>query len=407
MEKTGKLGVWIAGARGDIATTLIVGTHILKTGALGNAGLTTELIPFSSLDLIPLGDLRFGGLDVVEGTMRESALTVAKRSGTFSVDLVNEIAEELDSIDKDIVAEPLADWGPEQPPVAADAIPDFTSRVRQHLQRFRRNQQLDHVVVVNLCSAEAVPKSDPLHETLDGLERLIESNRQDVLTPSICYCYAALREGCSYINFTPNPGPGLGAIDQLARLQKLPYYGNDGKTGETLVKTALAPMFLQRNLKILSWEGVNMLGNGDGRTLNKPDHKVSKLENKGNVLDRILGYSPHARVDINYVPSLGDWKTAWDLIHFEGFLGVKMTMQFTWQGCDSILAAPLILDMVRFSEYAARQGESGPMRHLAVYFKNPLDNAEMALYPQYLQLLEYAEKHLQHKHQNPGLESIG
>jgi myo-inositol-1-phosphate synthase len=174
----------------------------------------------------------------------------------------------------------------------------------------------------------------------------------------------------------------------------MPYYGDDGKTGETLVKTALAPMFACRNLRILSWEGVNMLGNSDGRTLDNPTNRAGKLENKGQVLERILDYTPHGDVTINYVPSLGDWKTAWDLIHFRGFLDVEMSMQFTWQGCDSILAAPLVLDMVRLSGFAAAQGEWGPMVHLAAFFKNPLDVDEMAFFPQFEMLLEYTRRHL-------------
>ena len=137
-----------------------------------------------------------------------------------------------------------------------------------------------------------------------------------------------------------------------------------------------------------------MLGNNDGATLSDPENRVNKLHNKENVLKNILGYNPHSDVTINYVPSLGDWKTAWDLIHFKGFLDVPMTMQFTWQGCDSILAAPLLLDMARLSEFAARHGEAGPMRHLSCFFKNPIEVDEMALHAQFGMLLEYVEQHL-------------
>ena len=174
------------------------------------------------------------------------------------------------------------------------------------------------------------------------------------------------------------------------------------------MKTALAPMFAWRNLRVMSWEGVNMLGNNDGKALDQPDNRVAKLRNKGNVLQNILGYDPHAGVDINFVPSLGDWKTAWDLIHFQGFLDVKMSMQFTWQGCDSILAAPLVLDMVRLSEFAARNGESGLMRHLAAFFKNPIGVEEMALHSQFERLLRYTERHLaQQRAPQAKLDSVG
>jgi myo-inositol-1-phosphate synthase len=152
-------------------------------------------------------------------------------------------------------------------------------------------------------------------------------------------------------------------------------------------------MFACRNLRVLSWEGVNLLGNNDGKTLADPRNREMKLRHKERVLEGILGYSPHAGVTINYVPSLGDWKTAWDLIHFRGFLDVPMTMQFTWQGCDSVLAAPLVLDLVRLMDFAARQGEHGPMRHLAAFFKQPLGVEEMDLHRQFQMLLDYAERH--------------
>jgi myo-inositol-1-phosphate synthase len=232
------------------------------------------------------------------------------------------------------------------------------------------------------------------YKRLNHFRFLLEDDRKDLITPSMTYAYAAFMECCSYINFTPNTGASIGALQELAERQGVPYYGNDGKTGETLIKTALAPMFAYRNLQVLSWEGINILGNNDGKTLDNPDNRANKVRNKEGVLEQILGYPVHSGVNINYVPSLGDWKTAWDLIHFQGFLDVKMTMQFTWQGCDSILAAPLVLDMIRFSEFAARHKESGPMRHLAAFFKNPLTVNEMALYPQFEMLLSYTWKHL-------------
>lgn len=390
-----RTGVWIAGARGDIATTLIVGVEALRRGRISTSGMTTEVPPVSALDLIGMDDLFIGGLDIAEGSLVESARSVGRLSGTFDSELVELISPELNAIDRDIVCAPEASWESGRLPDHPASIASFVTQLRQRLRDFAAKHQLRHTVVVNLTSAEYLPESSPDHDTLEGIERLIDDNRRDLLSASICYTYAAIQEGCSYINFTPNPGIDLKGLQQLAVRKRVPFYGNDGKTGETLVKTALAPMFLYRNLKILSWEGVNMLGNSDGRTLNEPGHKVAKLQNKGNVLESILGYAPHAGIDINYVPSLGDWKTAWDLIHFQGFLDVSMSMQFTWQGCDSILAAPLVLDMIRLSEFAARHGESGPMKHLAAFFKNPLDCEEMALHPQYLRLLEYVQAHLQ------------
>jgi myo-inositol-1-phosphate synthase len=179
---------------------------------------------------------------------------------------------------------------------------------------------------------------------------------------------------------------------QLAEKKGVPVMGNDGKTGETLVKSALAPMFMCRNLDVLSWEGFNILGNMDGSVLNHPKNCESKIRTKDQVLAKILGYTPHSRVRIDYVPSLDDQKTAWDFIHFRGFLGAKMSLQFIWQGFDSILAAPLVLDLVRLADLSKRRGESGLMPHLASYFKAPLGVSEHRLYEQYEMLMDYVRQ---------------
>jgi myo-inositol-1-phosphate synthase len=163
--------------------------------------------------------------------------------------------------------------------------------------------------------------------------------------------------------------------------------GHDGKTGETLLKSTLAPMFAGRNLQIMSWVGHNIFGNMDGKVLNDPVNKKSKITSKDRLLSQILGYAPQTLVSIEYIESLGDWKTAWDHIHFRGFLDTPMVLQFTWQGCDSLLAAPLVLDLVRFTELAARRGERGLLTFLASFFKSPLGTREHNFVKQ-LQLLE-------------------
>jgi len=183
------------------------------------------------------------------------------------------------------------------------------------------------------------------------------------------------------------------ALQELALKHHAPFYGSDGKTGETLMKTVLAPMFRYRNLEVLSWEGFNILGGGDGRVLADPRHKRSKLRSKAGVLGAALGYAPHTGVAIEYVPSLGNWKTAWDFIHFRGFLGTKMSVHFIWQGCDSILAAPLVLDLVRLTEFAQRKGEAGPMTHLACFFKDPLGVTVQSFTDQFRMLTDYVERH--------------
>ena len=152
--------------------------------------------------------------------------------------------------------------------------------------------------------------------------------------------------------------------------------GYDGKTGETLMKSVLAPMFAHRNLEVMSWVGHNIFGNMDGKVLDDPANKKSKVTSKDRLLGQILGYPPQTLVSIEYIASLGDWKTAWDHIHFRGFLGTPMTLQFIWQGCDSLLAAPLVLDLVRFAERAWRRGDTGVLTFLASFFKSPLGTDE-------------------------------
>jgi myo-inositol-1-phosphate synthase len=208
------------------------------------------------------------------------------------------------------------------------------------------------------------------------LSKLLDQPERCPLTASSLYAIAALDLGYSYVNFTPSPGASPTAIGQLALERGTRHYGNDGKTGETLLKSVLAPMFAKRNLEVMSWVGHNIFGNMDGRVLDDPVNKRSKVTSKDKLLGEILGYSPQTLVTIEFIQSMGDWKTAWDHVHFRGFLGTPMAFQFTWQGCDSLLAAPLVLDLVRFTELAWRRGEVGAMTFLSCFFKSPLGSHE-------------------------------
>lgn len=392
--KRQQTGIWILGALGDIASTLTVGALAIRKELTSLTGLVSELSPMSELDLLPLDSLVIGGQDIRQQHLIEAVEGVYRRSRTFSHEILEAIREELATIEEDIVCDEAFSWNAQEPQPEAGSLQDLIVRQREMLRAFRTRHSLRHIVVVNLTSAEPQTTDSDGFRSLAEFHRLIAENRKDLIPPSMIYTYAAFMEGCSHINFTPNAAAGIPALQELAEQQGVPHYGNDGKTGETLIKTALAPLFAHRHLRIMSWEGFNMLGNGDGKTLDNPANKAAKLQNKAQVLDEMLGYPVHSDVAINYVPSLGDWKMAWDLIHFQGFLDVPMSMQFTWQGCDSILAAPLVLDMVRFSEFAARHGESGAMRHLASYFKNPMEVEEMAFFPQFERLLTYTRQHL-------------
>jgi myo-inositol-1-phosphate synthase len=395
MNKTHrKTGVWLIGAYGDIATTLIVGKLAIQNKLVTNSSLITDLPPMQQLALCNLDELIFGGHDIVVNTVAGQAETICERSRTFPYSLLKQITPQLESLKDDIVVTPELAWDTNAPDQTLPTLEELCKNFRHTLKAFIANKNLEHLVVVNVASAEVYTPLTQAHHDYPAFLNLIAADRKDQISPSMLCAYAAFMEHCSYVNFTPNTGASIGALQTLALEHGLPFCGNDGKTGETLVKTALAPMFAARHLQVMSWEGINMLGNGDGKTLNEPENCKNKIQNKEAVLPAILGYPVHSIVDINYVPSLGDWKTAWDLIHFKGFLDVPMTMQFTWQGCDSILAAPLVIDLIRLAEFAHRQGESGPMYHLASFFKNPIGVSEHHFYKQFEMLLAYARKHL-------------
>jgi myo-inositol-1-phosphate synthase len=175
----------------------------------------------------------------------------------------------------------------------------------------------------------------------------------------------------------------------MARAAGVPLAGRDGKTGETLIKTALAPMFSIRALTVEGWYGTNILGNTDGLVLADPENKASKITSKKGVLEGILGYAPEGDVRIDYFKPLADHKVAWNFIQFRGWAGHSMRMQFTWEGTDSVLAAPLVLDIARLVLLAQQRGESGPIGALGLFFKTPEGSSEMNLHKQYDALLRW------------------
>lgn len=396
--KEKKTGVWLIGALGSISTTVIVGALALGKGLSDSTGMITETEPFNGLGLIPLESLEFGGCDVRRGSLREAALDIAREVSGIDRTLLDDMEGDLARIDQQIHPGTVRNCGEAigrmacGPQGCGKSLRSEIGQIMDQIERFKTARELDQVVVVNLASTEPPLPLLKCHESLDAFESSLDQNNTEVVRASTLYAYAAIRSGCPYINFTPSSGALFPAMVKLAEREGVPVMGNDGKTGETLVKSALAPMFLCRNLEIMSWEGFNILGNRDGHVLDHPDNKESKLKTKDSVLANILGYTPHSRVHIDYVPSLDDQKTAWDFIHFKGFMGAKMSLQFVWQGYDSFLAAPLVLDLVRFAQLAARRGEAGLMPHVASYFKAPLGVDEHRLYEQFQMLQDYAQQ---------------
>lgn len=395
-----KTGVFIIGALGQLATMVIVGASALKRRLFPATGMVTERGDFSGVDLVDVGDLVFGGWEIRRASLLENAYHILGDIRSLSQKELSDLEEELKLTAANIVSGTTANCGSAiqalknlEENCNNSSLKEIILRLKDDLRRFRSEHNLDTVVVVNLSSTEPpCPKSDGLIDR-EKLDKIIELNDAEAIRASTIYSYAAIDSGCAYINFTPSDGAMVPGLIDMAVDRGVPVMGSDGKTGETLVKSALAPMFAMRNLKVLSWEGYNMLGNMDGKILSHPENKLAKIKTKDEVLHQILGYSPHSNVSIDYVPSLGDWKTAWDFIHFEGFLNTKMSLQFTWQGCDSALAAPLVLDLVRLSVFALQKGEKGLMKHLACFFKSPLDVEEHNLNEQYKMLKDYVAKH--------------
>ncbi|MEW6582529.1 MAG: inositol-3-phosphate synthase [Actinomycetota bacterium] len=378
---TAPLGVWLLGARGAVATTTLVGAAAARRGLTGTTGMVTEREPVASAPTCPVASMVFGGHDVRDTPLREAALALTGGAGPLDPGLVR--AVEGDLADAEGHLRPA--------PPAGGSARAFVQAVQRDLEAFAEATGARRTVVVNVASTEPPPAAHPAHDDLPALEALIDrgSGPGPALPASLLYAYAAIDAGLPYVNFTPSVGASVPALEELARERRVPHAGRDGKTGETLLKSALAPMFASRNLRVRSWSGVNMLGNGDGRTLSDPAAAASKTQGKARVVPDILGYEPHTLVRIDYVPSLGDWKTAWDLIQFEGFLGTPMSLQLTWQGSDSALAAPLVLDLVRLVDLAAERGEAGALGHLAFFFKAPLGSDTHDLAAQYAQLAEH------------------
>ncbi|MCB9899144.1 MAG: inositol-3-phosphate synthase [Planctomycetes bacterium] len=386
----------MVGALGGIGTTLVVGARAIARGLVSDTGVTTNRPEFEPLNLVGVGDLVFGGHEVRRSEYWESGYQIHKRSGSIDLEVLNALKDDLAEASARVRPGTAVHCGDaidglvndEAVRVDAHDLRDAITRIRADVADFRRREGLERVVVVNLASTEPDVEGE-LPGTVAELEALLDANDASRVRPSMLYAYAAFREGCAFLNFTPSSAALCPALRRLGESLGLPFMGNDGKTGETLVKSALAPMFKYRNLRVLSWQGYNILGDRDGQVLSHRDNLASKVRSKDAVLASILGYPLHTHVGIDFVESLDDLKTAWDFIHFRGFLDHKMSMQFTWQGCDAILAAPLVLDMVRFAEFALRRGEGGAMRQLAPYFKSPVDVDEHDLHRQFHAMTDY------------------
>jgi myo-inositol-1-phosphate synthase len=395
-----RVGLWMIGACGGVATTAALGLAALRRGVGDTTSMVTALPLFEGVDLDAPTQFVIGGHDIRRSHFRHTIREFQERSNIFDRDLVDACLPDLDAWADNIRPGTILNTGAtiaklaDRPDVpTADTPRAAVERIQQDLCEFRNTHQLDQAVVINVASTEPPFELKDAHQSLDRLMNTKECQDGDRILPaSALYAWAAIDLGWPYINFTPSLGASFPAIQELALERKVPIAGKDGKTGETLLKSVLAPMFAARNWRVLSWVGHNIFGNRDGIVLDDPANKASKIKTKDKVISSIVGYKPQTHVSIEYIESLDDWKTAWDHIHFRGFLGTKMTMQFTWQGCDSILAAPLVLDLSRLALLAQRRGEYGIMRHLACFFKSPMGVEEHDFFKQFAMLEQYIRR---------------
>ncbi|HEY1274805.1 MAG TPA: inositol-3-phosphate synthase [Thermoleophilaceae bacterium] len=373
-----RLGVMFVGAGGAVASTVVAGVLAARGGAAEPLGMLTEDRRWEPLHLLTLDGLSFGGWDI----SREDLEGATRRHGVVPSPLIEAIGDDLAAV------LPL--------PGVADSGRASAERLIDDIDRFRLKAGVHDVVVVCLSStAPPVDLSLPVFQHLDSFELGLDAADPAIPVDAV-YAYAALCSGCAVLNFTPNVSVEVPALLELADNMSLPVAGKDGKTGQTLVKTVIAPMLAMRELRVEGWYSTNILGNNDGKVLSDPEHVRSKIETKSGVLEGILGRSDFSHlVRIDYFPPQGDAKEAWDNILFRGWLGERMSMRIDWQGKDSILAAPLIVDIVRLLDLARRQGCSGVQQQLGCFFKAPYQSAEHNFFRQYETLVAYLEQSLE------------
>ena len=396
---TRRVGLWLIGAYGGVAGTVALGLAALRRGLTGTTALTTALPLFAGLDLDGPDAFVLGGHDIRPSGFRQAVLELHERSNVFRHDVVEACLPDLDAWSANVRPGTVLHAGAAVAKLAelpetqrADTPRAVIDRVQADLRHFQETHRLDQLVVVNVASTEPPFETGAVHASADRLAAALGQRHNPVLPASGLYAWAALELGLPYVNFTPSLGASAPALAELAERHGAVYAGKDGKTGETLMKSVLAPLFARRNLEILSWVGHNIFGNRDGLVLDDPANKASKVRSKDALISQIVGYKPQTHVSIEYIRSLEDWKTAWDHIHFAGFLGVKMTLQFTWQGCDSILAAPFVIDLARLALLARRRGEAGVLRHLACFFKSPMGVDEHDFFKQFALLEAYVRQ---------------
>jgi myo-inositol-1-phosphate synthase len=398
-EARGKLGILLVGM-GAVSTTTIAGVFAIRRGLAkpigsltqmgtirlgkrteGRSPLIKDFVPLASLD-----DIVFGGWDIFE----ENAYQAAKTAGVLDKDLLEQIRPELEAVkpmsavfDRRYVKRldgPNVKKGKNKKDLANQLIED--------IRRFKKENNCDRLVMVWCGSTEVYLQESAAHASVASFEKALEAS-DDAIPSSMIYTYAALKEGIPYANAAPNLSADVPAMLELAAQTGSPLAGKDLKTGQTWMKTLVAPGIKARLLGVEGWYSTNILGNRDGEVLDDPESFKTKEESKKSVLDYILqpnlypdlyGKLDHV-VRINYYPPRGDNKEGWDNIDIFGWLGYPMQLKINFLCRDSILAAPIVLDSALFLDLAKRAGMSGIQEWLSFYYKSPMHAKD--LYPEH------------------------
>lgn len=394
----GKLGVLIPGI-GAVTTTFIAGVEAIKMGLAKPVGSLTQMATIrlgkrtdnrSPMihDFVPLSrleDLVIGGWDIFE----DNAFEAASKARVLESALLEKVRKPLEAV-KPMKAVFEHDYVKriDGPNVKKGSKMERAQALIEDIRQFRETNQCARMVMIWCGSTEVFHKPAAVHQTLESFEQGLAASDPDI-APSQIYAYAALMSGVPFANGAPNLTTDVPALLDLARDRGIPICGKDFKTGQTFMKTLLAPGFKARMLGIEGWFSTNILGNRDGEVLEDPGSFKTKEETKLSVLDQIL--QPHLYPDlygklyhavrINYYPPRGDAKEGWDNIDIFGWLGYPMQIKVDFLCRDSILAAPLVLDLVLFLDLAQRAGMKGVQEWLSFYFKAPM--TAPGLYPEH------------------------
>ncbi len=390
--KERKLGIAIIGLGGAVGTTIVAGIALLKKGKIGTEGLPLAGLPEDlTADLAAYENLVFGGWDL-------HAANLASQAEEHDVLTHKQFVAVEGDLRK---IKPWRAVGNKEFLIRVEGENVFSDnshrrvieKIRQDLIDFRKRENLDEVVVINLGSTEKLPdEGSEIFNSIDGFERALDDDSKEI-SPAMLYAYAAVAEQIPYGNFTPSVAADVPALIEFAEKRRVPVAGKDGKTGQTMIKTVIAPALKTRALKVEGWYSTNILGNRDGLALSHEDSLRSKIKTKGSVLDDILGYKVEDHlVDIRYYRPRKDNKEAWDNIDITGFLGQPMQLKINFLCRDSILAAPLAIEIARLLDLAKRRESFGVQEQLSVFFKLPMTNGaapEHALHKQEEMLLEW------------------